>query len=248
LRIHPQTVRENAVSLKVACETKEPGVLSAHEGYRRWAPTYSEETAISFLETGLVDAMTPPLAGLRLLDAGCGTGRRVAQCGAAIAVGVDASAAMLDAGIGRGSLRPGLRTIVGDVRRLPLRSASFEIVWCRLVIGHLPNCAQVYRELARVARTGALVIVTDFHPAAHGAGHRRTFRDGEAVHEIEHYVHPPETHIAAADIAGLTLVDTREAAIDDRALPFYQRAGRAALFEAHRGLPVVLAFAFRRDG
>jgi len=223
-------------------------ILDPIEGYRRWAPTYSDETAISCLECALVTAMTPPLAGLRLLDAGCGTGRRLEGCGAASAVGVDASAAMLDAGIGRGAVRPGVTTIVGDVRALPLGDAAFDVIWCRLVIGHLPDCAPAYRELARVAAPGARVIVTDFHPLACAAGHRRTFRDGESVHEIEHHVHPPEEQIATARAAGLTFVEQREAAIDDAAYPFYRRAGRAVLFEAHRGLPVVLALAFGRDG
>jgi malonyl-CoA O-methyltransferase len=240
--------RENMVSFSIADETGEDKILTAHEGYRRWAPSYSEETAISYLENGLVDAMTPSLAGLSLLDAGCGTGRRLAECGAAFAMGVDASAAMLEAGIGRGTVRAGIRTIVGDVRKLPLRNATFEIAWCRLVIGHLPDCTPAYQELARVSRTGALVIVTDFHPEAHEAGHRRTFRESDTVREIEHYVHSIDVQVTAARAAGLTLVAEREAAIDDSVLPFYARAGRPALFEAHRGLPVVLALAFRRDG
>jgi malonyl-CoA O-methyltransferase len=236
------------VNLRSLDKPDEGYVLTALEGYRRWAPTYAEETAISFLETGLVDAMTPPLAGLRLLDAGCGTGRRLAGSGAALAVGVDASAAMLDAGIGRGDVREGLRTMVGDVRELPLPDAAFDIVWCRLVIGHLPSCEQAYRELARVVRAGGAVIVSDFHSAAYDAGHRRTFREGDVVREVEHYVHSTEAQVAAAGAAGMTLVEQREAVIDDGVLPFYDRAGRPALFEAHRGLPVVLALAFRRDG
>ena len=42
---------------------------------------------------------TPPLAGLRLLDAGCWTGRRLRRTAAALAVGVDVSPEMLDAGL-----------------------------------------------------------------------------------------------------------------------------------------------------
>jgi malonyl-CoA O-methyltransferase len=235
------------VQPKVVDKASEPRILTASESYRRWAPSYSEETAISYLDTALVDALTPPLAGLRLLDAGCGTGRRLVDCDATYAVGIDASAPMLSAGIGHGNIRPGLRTMIGDVRALPLPDADFDIVWCRLVIGHLPDCTPPYRELARVAHAGATVIVTDFHPAAHAAGHRRTFSDGKGVCEVEHHVHPVAAQTAAARAAGLTLVATREAAIDDRVRPFYTRAGRSARFELHRGLPVVLALAFRRD-
>jgi len=221
--------------------------LDVREGYRRWAPTYAAETAISHLETELVAALTPPLAGKALLDAGCGTGRRLRTAGAALAVGVDLSAEMLEAGVGLGVDRPDLRTLTGDVRDLPLPDGAFDVVWCRLVLGHLPECDRAYGELARVAAADATIVVTDFHPAAAAAGHRRTFRDETGVHELEHYVHAPESHLQAARRAGLTLVGLSEARIGDAARPFYAEAGKLALYEQHLDLPVVLAAAFRRD-
>jgi malonyl-CoA O-methyltransferase len=222
--------------------------VEAREGYRRWAPHYSDETAISWLEDGLAGSMTPPLAGKRLLDAGCGTGRRLRGSGAATAVGVDLCPEMLDAGIGRACDAPTLRTMVGDVRDLPLADRGFDVVWCRLVIGHLADPAPVYAELARVADAGATVIVTDFHPQAWAAGHRRTFRDGDAVLELIHHVHAVPAHVAAARAAGLALIEMRDARIGPEVLPFYQRAQLPARYEAHLGLPVVLALAFRREG
>lgn len=221
--------------------------LGVRDAYRLWAPTYADETAISFLEAELAADLTPPLAGLRLLDAGCGTGRRLQGTGAASVVGVDISPEMLDAGVGRGRRDAALRTLVGDVRDLPLPDAAFDVLWCRLVIGHLPDCASAYAELARVAAAGARLVVTDFHPAADAAGHRRTFRRGEEVHEIEHHVHDLERHRAAAEAAGWRLIDTRQAAIGPEVLPFYEKAGREALYEQHLGLPVVLALAFARE-
>jgi malonyl-CoA O-methyltransferase len=220
-------------------------VLSAREGYRLWAPSYAEETAISFLEIELTADLTPPLEGLRLLDAGCGTGRRLRGTGAALAIGVDLSPEMLAVGAGRD---PGVETMVGDVRALPLPASAFDVIWCRLVIGHLPDCAPAYAELARVADAGARLVVTDFHPAAWAAGHRRTFRRGEAVHEIEHHVHDVVRQADAAKAAGWRLVETRNAVVGPAARPFYDKAGRAALYAEHEGLPVVLGLAFEREG
>jgi ubiquinone/menaquinone biosynthesis C-methylase UbiE len=222
-------------------------LLNARDGYRLGAPSYAQETAISDLDTMLVDAMTPPLLGLRLLDAGCGTGRRLLGAGAAHAVGVDLSPEMLDAGIGRGNPGAGVTTMVGDVCALPLPDRSFDVVWCRLVIGHLRQCEPVYTELARVASAGATVIVTDFHATAYEAGHRRTFRDGQTVHEVEHYVHSQQEQVAAAAASGLRSIAIEEARIGPRVVPFYENAGRVALYHEHAGLPVVLALAFRRE-
>jgi malonyl-CoA O-methyltransferase len=215
-------------------------VLSAREGYRLWAPTYEGETAVSFLENSLVAEMTPPLAGLRLLDAGCGTGRRLRDADAALAVGADLSPEMLSATGGTG-------LAAADLRALPFASATFDVVWCRLVIGHLPNFAQAYRELGRVCRAGGTVIVTDFHADAVAAGHRRTFRaaDGE-LREVEHHVHPARAQVAAAGEAGLRLADRREGRVGPLIQPFYERAGRAGAYEQQRGLAVVLALAFTR--
>ncbi|MFA6112679.1 MAG: class I SAM-dependent methyltransferase [Sphingomonas sp.] len=220
--------------------------LAAREAYRLWAPTYVSETAITALECGLVEAMTPPLRGRRLLDAGCGTGRRLRGTDAASMVGVDLSPEMLDAGDVAND--PAISLLVGDVRALPLPGAAFDITWCRLVIGHLPDCVPVYAELARVTVPGGMAIVSDFHPRAHDAGHRRTFRSDGVVHEVEHHVHALTDHRAAAAMAGLHLVEIREAAIGPAVRPFYDRADRLALYDEHVGLPVVLALAFLREG
>jgi malonyl-CoA O-methyltransferase len=92
-----------------------------------------------------------------------------------------------------------------------------------------------------------MVLVTDFHPSAWAAGHRRTFRSGDEVHELEHHVHDANAQVAAARACGLSLIEMREAQIGPEARPFYDRAGRPDLYEAHLGLPVVLALAFRRE-
>ena len=223
--------------------------LAVAEAYRRWAPSYSNETAISWLEDELVSGMTPALGGLRLLDAGCGTGRRIRNASAATRVALDFSREMLAAGIGsEAGAAAGVEIVVGDVRDMPLAPSSFDVVWCRLVLGHLPRIEAAYSELARVADRGAAVIVSDFHPAAVDAGHRRTFSAGSEVIEVEHYVHTAAYHIAAARSAGLKHTLCREAAIGEDVRPFYERAGKHAAYRDHLGLPVVLALAFRKEG
>jgi malonyl-CoA O-methyltransferase len=219
-------------------------MLDVATAYRLWAPSYSPENAVSAIEDRLVRAMTPPLTGLRLVDAGCGTGRRVAETNAARAIGIDQSAEML--GVARHLCPPHVELLQGDVRALPVADRCADLTWCRLVIGHLPECEAAYRELARITEIGGTVIVTDFHPDAHAAGHRRTFRTGKQVHEVEHYLHGLETHLVQASHAGLRALAVRTGAIDREVRHFYDDAGKAALFDRHLGLNVVLALAFRR--
>jgi malonyl-CoA O-methyltransferase len=215
-------------------------VLTAADGYRLWAPRYAAETAVSRLEDDVVGDLGIDTEATRLLDVGCGTARRLCHSGAAIGVGVDLSPAMLAEAIGPCTLA------AGDARALPFAAGFFDVVWCRLVIGHVAGLHAVYAELGRVCRRGGTVVVTDFHPDAVAAGHRRTFPDRRGIsHEIEHHVHDPLAHVIAAGDAGLLLVERRDAEVSPAIRPFYERAGRLADYEAQRGLCLVLALVFR---
>lgn len=215
--------------------------LASKHAYRLWAPTYDDETAISLLENDLARELSPPLSGKRLLDAGCGTGRRLRGCREVrLGVGVDRCVEMLRAGDEH-------RVAVADVRALPLPSGFFDVIWCRLVLGHLPDPLPAYRELARVCNVAGNLFVSDFHPAAVAAGHSRSFRDKSGrIHAVEHYVHGDNRHLEAAAKAGLAARSYREGKIGDRVEHLYARAGRNDQYERDFGLPVVAAFLFER--
>jgi malonyl-CoA O-methyltransferase len=209
--------------------------VDAREAYRLWAPTYAE-TATSFLDEELAQEMLRGLLQARLLDAGCGIGRRIADLPGA--VGIDASPEMLAAG-GASNL------VMGDVRAMPFASDSFDMVWCRLVLGYLPDPLRAYQEFARVCMPGGHVFVTDFHPDAVAAGHQRTFTDREGtVHEIEHYVHGNHAHLAEA--AGLSLVACRDGVVGPSIRDFYVHGIGLKAFKRDAGLKLVAAFLFRR--
>jgi malonyl-CoA O-methyltransferase len=225
----------------LASSSDEPEVmdtLSAREAYRLWAPTYATETVTSFLDEKLAWEMLAGLPQSKLLDAGCGIGRRITDIPGA--VGIDASPDMLAVGHAR-------NVITADVRAMPFQSNRFDMVWCRLVLGHLPDPLSAYLELARVCAPGGYVFVTDFHPDAATAGHRRTFTDQAGmVHGIEHYVH--NDHVELATKAGLTLVDRRDASVGPAIRDFYARGIGIKAYKRDLGLKLIAAFLFRRSG
>jgi malonyl-CoA O-methyltransferase len=211
-------------------------VLAVRDAYRLWAPSYAAETAVSFLDEQLATEMLQDLPDQQLLDAGCGVGRRIA--GIAGAVGVDVTPEMVTAGASA-------NLMVADIRALPFPAAHFDMVWCRLVLGHLADPLPAYRELARVCQSGGHVFVTDFHPDAVAAGGRRSFRDTKGeVHEVEHHVHDDHAWLAAE--VGLVMVDRREAGVGPAIRDFYVRADRLGLYEQDMGLKLVAAFLFRK--
>lgn len=221
--------------------------LSAADAYRLWAPIYERETAVSALEDRVVRGLGSDLHGRTLLDVGCGTGRRLPrpESGQELAVGVDLVAEML-AQAPRGGA-PQRLLAAADVRCLPLRPETFDLVWCRLVLGHVTELVDAYAEVARVSREGAELVVTDFHPRAVAAGHRRSFRDAAGtLHEVEHHAHTRRAHEQAAAAAGWRRVDVVEASAGEEERRFYVAAGRLDQLEAERDLPLILALRYTR--
>lgn len=223
-------------------------VLPASEAYPRWVPTYERENPVTALECELVDELSRSPQGQGLLDVGCGTGRRILDTRAAQAVGVDPCAEMLAAGRRTHDFGPEVRLLQGDARALPLPDGYFDLVWCRLVIGHLADCGAAFRELSRVTAAGGQVVVTDFHPDAYAAGLRRTFRDGDEVLEVEHHAHTLDGLVAVGASVGLRLTASAERAIGPSVRGYYDRAEKNELYAQHRDQPVVFGLAFTRDG
>lgn len=97
-----------------------------------------------------------------LLDVGCGTGMvgqalRAAGCEAEL-TGLDISEASLEVARRSGAYAV---TRVADLQQpLALDDDSFDVVVCVGVMTYLPDTEAVWRELARVARPGGLVSLT----------------------------------------------------------------------------------------
>ena len=222
-------------------------VLATRDAYRLWSDTYDEENPLTTLDAIAVRLLSPELAGVDLLDAACGTGRRLAfeRPAPRTAVGVDLVYEMLAKGR-RDPARPAA-TAEADVRALPFPSARFDVAWCRLAAGHLPSLGALYRELARVLRAGGSAVVTDFHPEAVRRGHARIFRDAAgARHQVEHVVHETRAHDDAAAAAGLSFDAGGWLGVGAETRVFYERAGKLDRYARDAGMPLLLALKFRR--
>ena len=210
--------------------------LDVRQAYRLWAPVYAEETLPRYLDEELAHAMLEGLPRTRLLDAGCGSGNNIRDIPGA--VGIDLSPEMLAVGA--------LHTVVaGDIREIPFASSQFDMVWCRLVLCYLSDPLPAFQEFSRVCKPRGHVFVTDFHPDAVSAGHRRTFNDKDGVvHEIENYEHKNYAELASQ--AGLKLVATRDGAVGPSVRDFYIRGiGRRAYIRDF-GLKLIRAYLFVR--
>jgi len=138
-------------------------------------------------------------------------------------------------------------TATADLVALPFSAGRFSVVWCRLATGHVPQLAPLYQELSRVLAPGGRAVVTDFHPEAIRAGHRRTFRDASGTrHEVAHVVHEAHAHEREAAGAGLAFEVRLDYGIGGEVRSFWEKAGALNRYTRDRGLPLLLAFRFRK--
>lgn len=113
----------------------------------------------------------PNLAGLRVLDLGCGAGRHTfeaARRGASV-VAVDTDAdelatvdGWLDAMRAEGELAADApaHTVQADARHLPFDDDGFDVVVAAEILEHLRDDRAAMHEIARVVRPGGRVAVT----------------------------------------------------------------------------------------
>ena len=212
--------------------------LGVREACRLWASTYATETVTCSLDEELARTMLRGLPQTRLLDAGCGIGRRIQNIPNAI--GMDLIPGTLAAGRAH-------NVVIGDIRAMPFESNCFDMIWCRLVLGYLPDLLLAYGEIFRVCRPGGYVFITDFHPDAAAAGHLRTLTDEEGtVHAIEHFVHGD--HVQLAVDAGLSFVAHCDGAVGPSVRDFYIRGLGLKAYKRDVSLKLVVAFLFRKPG
>lgn len=116
------------------------------------------------LERAAVFHLAGPLAGLDVLDVGCGDGAYAlaAARDGARAVGVDASPAAVEAA-GLASARAGLPATfqLGTAERLPFEAGRFDAVLAVTVLCFVGDARTAVQEMARVLRPGGLLVIGD---------------------------------------------------------------------------------------
>jgi SAM-dependent methyltransferase len=132
-----------------------------------------------------------------VVDVGCGAGHDLSRLEAAdlVAVGVDASAVMLDASHHRGARR----LVQADGAALALRSGSVDGVRIERVLQHVDDPAAVLAEAARVVRAGGLLAA--FEPDYAGVRVVRPTHVDDLLATVVSRVRQPDTGGRLAGLA-----------------------------------------------
>lgn len=204
---------------------------SVRAGYDQWAQVYDhDKNPLVALEEPLVREALGDVAGLSVLDLGCGTGRHalwLASAGAVV-TGIDFSEGML-AEARRKPGAEGVRFLAHDLHEpLPFKAASFDRVVSGLVLEHLVDLGGFFAEARRVLRPGGFAVVSAMHPAMFLRGTQARFTDPETGEKVQpgSVAHSMGEFVMAAVRAGFTLDAIEERAPDEAFAARYPRADK----------------------
>jgi malonyl-CoA O-methyltransferase len=215
-------------------------------GYALWAENYHEQAdnPLTALEDDVFGRLLGDVAGLRVLDVGCGTGRHaleLARRGARV-TGADPCAEML--AVARElAAQEGLAVEWLPVgwEALPCE-APFDLVICNLVLCHVADLAGAVAAMAACLRPGGRLVLTDLHYFCLLIGWRTTFVHGGWEYAITNYLHPVSEYFAALREAGLTLEAIEDIVIEER----LRGRGMDSVVDKWEGFPFGIALAARK--
>ena len=183
--------------------------------YDRWFATYdSDRNATRDLDALVLRSAGLTLAGARVLELGCGTGKNtewlVEQAESVLAL--DFSAGMLSRARQRVTAS-NVQFAVHDVReRWPLDDDAVDLVIGNLVLEHVEQLDIVFSESARVLAAQGTLYCCELHPFRQWQGGQAQFVDaatGETV-RVQAFVHTVSDYINAGVRAGFILQQVGE--------------------------------------
>lgn len=212
-------------------------------GYDRWAAQYDhgENPMVAATEWAL-DGRPFVVAGQRVLELGCGTGRNVARVlagGARSYVGIDGSPGMLEVARGR-ITDPRCAWQLAPLDAVPPLGEPFDAALIVLVLEHIAALGPLFATAASALRPGGVLRIVEIHPDLVVGGTVAHFHDDGTEHRFSSFAHPVPALAAALGAAGFA-VDALAEHVAEGAL--LTRAPRLA---KHRGRRVLLDVVARR--
>jgi len=218
-------------------------VAETRAAYQRWAPLYPPvaHNPLMRAEQQAMLQCWPAVAGLRVLDLACGTGRYsrlLAEAGAAAVIALDFCVPMLMQ-VPHGS------RVCGSMMQLPFAAETFDVVISGLALGHAAGVYPWMAEIARVLRGGGTLLYSDFHPDAARAGLKRSFKDADdETCSVPHAEYPVATQIEAAKAAGLSVDTVHEVRVGIELREAFVKS--EDFYRNWHGLPIVLVVRARK--
>lgn len=220
--------------------------------YDLWAAAYDNQPGNLMLDldetvfSALLDNIS--ISGKTIVDVGCGTGRHWRKILAGLPqrlIGYDVSPGML------AKLQekiPGAETHLLQEEKMPeMPDHSCDAIVSTLTVAHIPFIETALKEWNRILRSGADIIITDYHPEALAKGGKRTFRHKGKTVAVKNHVHGIERLRNIAGQLGWKEIHFTERVIDDSVKGYYERQNALRLFEDFKDIPIIYGMHLKKQ-
>jgi cytosine/adenosine deaminase-related metal-dependent hydrolase/SAM-dependent methyltransferase len=223
-------------------------VLSAREGYRRWARVYdTEPNPMLSLERRFLQPLLPNIHGLDVVDLGCGTGRWLEILAGRephSLLGVDSSPEMLRRA--RRKLKNNAQFLHSDRWSSTLPAQCADLILGNFVLSYVENAAAFLRIARSALRDGGSLFLTDVHPGTSAALQwQRGVRSETGFQQIRTFERAIESVITLCESAGLRLCARLEPQFGEPEKQVFTSTGKLASFEQAAGHPAIYILQFR---
>ena len=216
--------------------------VSPKDGYRlAWRAYDAEPNPMLSLEQRFLERLLPHVAGLEVVDLGCGTGRWLATLASKAPrtlVGVDLSAEML--AVAKRKLGDRVKLVVADCDNLPFPRSSADLILCSFLASYVQDLVRFAEQVRRLLRPGGVIFVSDLHPATTSKlGWRRGFHVDGAFIDIATETRPIQQILSAFEDLGIQADAVLEPQFGDAEFELCRRAGKTETFRAASGHPAI---------
>ena len=221
------------------------------EAYDVWAKDYDQqpENLMLTLDEIVFSILLKNIVAENktIVDVGCGTGRHwklLFDQHPGQLTGYDVSEGMLEV-LAKKFPKEITYKLAGN-HLAQNEDSSADLVISTLTMAHIKDIKSAMSEWDRVAKTGADIIITDYHPDILQKGGKRTFKSDDKVISVKNYVHHVSEIKSIATQLGWNLENQLEKKVDASVKHFYEKQNALKVFEAYQGMPVIYGLHFRK--
>jgi ubiquinone/menaquinone biosynthesis C-methylase UbiE len=187
--------------------------MNTQEAYNNWALQYdTNENKTRDLEAIALRENLVDIPFAECLEIGCGTGKNTSWLveKAIHVTAVDFSSEMLARA--KDKIRSGnAEFIQADITKpWAFANKKYDLITFSLVLEHIENLEQIFRECSLVLKPGGHVYIGELHPFKQYSGSKARFENEKGLHTLECFTHHLSDFIVAAKKSGLRIVNASE--------------------------------------
>ena len=215
-----------------------------------WAEVYDRQpNPVLGLEQRYLSRLLPSAKGLKVLDAGCGTGRWLRHFAAdspRALIGVDTSQAMLQ----RAALNAPTAVLhAASADTLPIRGSTIDIAMASFLTSYLDDLPRFATEIHRVARSDARVFLSDLHPhTAAILNWKRVFTANGMQHRLRDHHYSIAEIIGYFERAGFAVRALLEPGFESPEQAIFAAGDKLEAFDSLAGRPAIYILELQKCG